>query len=363
MRLFQNSSIYQDYRPRLAALTAKCNTFLKYRNAFLHDRYGAVHFLKPVLEGDPASFFTNGDDRLMQSLWAKENGLSHKASLTDVLLAQIEEHRTEVFYNLHPVGLGNDFIRKLPSCVKHTIAWRAAPTRTFDFGEYDMLVCNFPSILKDYEQRGWRTSYFYPAHDPEMNYYANNKERPIDVLFIGGYSRHHSRRSEILKTVATCRTELNIKFHLASSRLTKLAESPIGHLPPIRKHRRPSEIRQISAGPIFGRELYSTLSKAKIVLNGAVDMAGEERGNMRCFEAMGCGALLFSDAGKYPQGMRDGTTILTYSNASETTEKLKQIINDQDRLLKIAQAGHQIISQEYSKDNQWKRFQQIVSNI
>ncbi len=31
------------------------------------------------------------------------------------------------------------------------------------------------------------------------------------------------------------------------------------------------------------------LSNAKIVLNGAIDISGEDRGNMRCFEALGSG--------------------------------------------------------------------------
>jgi hypothetical protein len=45
------------------------------------------------------------------------------------------------------------------------------------------------------------------------------------------------------------------------------------------------------------------IGSSKIVRSGAIDMAGADRGNMRCFEAMGCGALLLSDEGNYPEGM------------------------------------------------------------
>src|SRR5258708_36033204 len=41
------------------------------------------------------------------------------------------------------------------------------------------------------------------------------------------------------------------------------------------------------------------------IFNGAIDMAEEDRGNLRCFEAMGCGALMISDRGRYPKGMEE----------------------------------------------------------
>ena len=71
-------------------------------------------------------------------------------------------------------------------------------------------------------------------------------------------------------------------------------------------HRRPDAIAEIAKPPVFGRQLYELIGSSKIVLNGAIDMAGTDRGNMRCFEAMGCGALLVSDAGGYPDGMQPG---------------------------------------------------------
>ncbi len=47
------------------------------------------------------------------------------------------------------------------------------------------MVCNFPSILRSYQERGWKAAYLAPAHDPAMDEYASNDDRPIDVLFVG----------------------------------------------------------------------------------------------------------------------------------------------------------------------------------
>src|SRR5260370_29130546 len=136
-------------------------------------------------------------------------------------------------------------------------------------------------------------------------------DRSIDVLFVGGYSRHHTARAKILEQVASLARTRRVMFCLDSSRLTRLAESTIGGLLPLRRHRRPDAIARIAKPPVFGRQLYELIGKSKIVLNGAIDMAGNDRGNMRCFEAIGCCALLLSDAGKYPDGMAAGDNMLS----------------------------------------------------
>lgn len=362
MRLFQNFGLYPSYRPRLARLTAGLDSFAAARDAFLADRYGASHLLKPVLDGDPEAFFTNGDDESLQRLWAKEQGMPGEPALDAILLAQIEHHRTEVFYNLDPMRYGSDFVRRLPACVKHAVAWRAAPGEA-DFSAYHLLVCNFPSILQSYAAKGWRTGYLFPGHDPEMDAYAAHTERPIDVLFVGGYSRHHRKRAEALEAVARHRDSMRVVFHLDRSRLTRLAESPLGRLLPLSRHRRPADIVAVHQEPVFGRDLYLALSRAKIVLNGAVDMAGNDRGNMRCFEAMGCGALLVSDAGNYPAGMVDQQTMLTYDNHPDAFHKIQSILRRDSERNRMTFDARQMVTSSYSKHEQFQQFLLLLQNI
>src|SRR5690348_16671898 len=72
MRLFQNSGLYQSYLPYLNRLAREAASFGERRRVFLADRFGALHFLQPVLDGEPDAFFTNGDDEILQRLWAAE---------------------------------------------------------------------------------------------------------------------------------------------------------------------------------------------------------------------------------------------------------------------------------------------------
>lgn len=363
MRLFQNSGLTPAYLHRLNALARQEATFSGRLNAFLGDRYGAPHLLKPVLEGVSSAFFTNGDDPTLQRLWASENGLRPGASLEEILLTQIEAHATEVFYNLDPMRYDSAFIKKLPRSVKATIAWRAAPSPGADFSAYARVVCNFPSIIEQYRARGWRAEYFSPACDPEMDPYAANTDRPIDVLFAGTYSRHHLKRAKVLDAVASLRDRFNVVFCLDRSRMTRLAESRVLRRLPLNNRARPRDTLAVTEGPAFGRDLYAQIARAKIVLNGAVDMAGPDRGNMRCFEATGCGALMVSDVGNYPAGFENQKTLMLYESDAEAVAVIEHALEDTDRSRQIAARAHQMVGALYSKTKQWQDFNDLLGRL
>jgi hypothetical protein len=360
MRLFQNSGLMPSYAARLDELASQQNAFDERRRVFLDDRFGALHLLKPILDRAPDSFLTCGNDEKMQRQWARENGVGGRPPLEDILLAQIEHHRTEIFYNLDPVRYPSSFVRKLPGSVRKTLCWRAAPSGNADLAAYGAVLGNFPSILEFWRNRGCRAELFFPAIDPQMAEYGHG-DRPIDVLFVGGFSRHHSVRARTLEHVAHLADTFNLVYHLDTSRLTTLAESFIGRLLPLEKHRRPAAIARITKSPVFGRELYELIGRSKIVLNGAIDMAGPDRGNMRCFEAIGCGALLLSDEGNYPEGMRNVETMLTYDSEASCLGQIKRCLKDWGSVQGIVKAGRRRIRQIYSKERQWSSFESIVT--
>jgi hypothetical protein len=363
MRLFQNLGLYPSYLPRLNTMAREASGFEARRRVFLNDRFGAPHVLGPVLEGDANAFFSSGDDEILQRQWARENGLRAGAPLEEILLSQIEQHKTEVFYNLDPIRYASAFVRKLPGCVRQSICWRAAPSGRADLTAYGAVLGNFPSILESWRRKGCRAEWFAPAIDPVMDEYGRG-ERPIDVLFIGGFSRHHSARAQILREVADLSATRQIVFRLDASRLTRIAESPFGRLlPPLRKHRRPPNVEKIAGPPVFGRQLYELIGKSKIVLNGAIDMAGEDRGNMRCFEAMGCGALLLSDAGKYPDGMIEDETMIIYRTGADCVMQIQRALADWPNMRKIAETGRSRMGELYSKERQWNAFESIVAKL
>jgi hypothetical protein len=343
-------------------LRRDCRTFSDMTAVFLGFRECAAHILQPIYDGAEWAFYANGNDEDAQRLWAKEQGMTPRASLGDILKAQIEAHRSEVFYTMDAPSLEPDFLKALPGSVKKTIAWHATLPKNVVFSEYNVVICNFPCVLAAMRESGCRTEYFTPAHDPELAVVAD-AERPIDVLFVGGYTRHHQRRAAVLEAVAALSRDHHVAFHLDRSRLCQLAESPLGRLLPLARHRRPPVIQAISRPSVFGRDYYKVLAASKIVLNGAIDTSGEDRGNMRCFEALGSGALLLSDQGNYPDGMRDGETLVTYRSPADAVAQVNALLAAPERRQAIARDGYKMVSARYPKSAQWQRFQALVESL
>jgi hypothetical protein len=360
MKLFQNSGMSLGYKTYFESIARGETTFSERLMVFLNDRYSACHFLKPVLHRESSTFFTNGDDSKLQRAWAVEHGMPRSTDLGSILLAQVEQHRTDVFYNLDPMRFGSDFVRKLPASVKVKICWRAAPSPGADFSAYDLVLCNFPSIIASWRSKGLRAEYFAPAHDSRMDDFADQQERPVDLVFVGSYTRHHVHRARILEGAAALASRYRVIFCLDRSRLTRLADSPLGMIPFLRHYRRPNMIRRVSVKPVFGVELYKLLASSKIVLNGAIDMAGSDRGNMRCFEAMGCGSLLISDAGTYPPGFESGENMSTYETPDDAVQLISSTLDNWEARKELALRGRAMIRDRYSKDEQWKAFQRLV---
>jgi hypothetical protein len=360
MRVFQNVNAYPDYLSVFRSKLSADASFEEQMQAFLDDRCSAMHILSPPEEANAHIFLTHGADRCLQQRWALENGLPKSATPDAIMLAQVEAHRAEVYYDLAPGARGEGFLRRLPGCVRRTIAWHASPGAPASLPDYDLVVSNFPLLLQAHESAGCRVALFFPAHDPVMNTYAANRDRPVDVMFVGSYSRHHARRASVLEAFAYVREGWEIGFHINRARLVKLAESPLLRLLPLNSWRRSPALRRRSSAPLFGRSLYEAFSRSKIVLNVAGEIAGEERGNMRCFEAMGCGAALLSDDGIYPAGMEPGANLVTFASAVDAVQRARELLQDEGHRRSVADKGHSSVAETYSRDRQWRAFAELA---
>jgi hypothetical protein len=364
MRVLQNVGVYPGYIRRLESELHPDSGFGGALASFLAGGFETCHVLKGAFESDPQFMLTVGNSRAMQGLWAREHGMPMRSPPEDVLLAQLEEHRAEVFYNLDPTRFDDRMLARLPSCVRKTLCWNAAPTPHRRFSGYDAVVSNFPGILKGYEAFGCRTAPFFPSAIPRSLPAADSGDRPVDIAFVGGFSRHHLRRNAILDAVAGLKGERTLRYHLDLGRLNKVAELAgtdfFGLLAPYRLTR---PIRAVFAPPLYGTDMQALFGASKIVLNAAIDMSGNDRGNIRCFEALSCGALLLSDAGSYPAGMEDGKTIAVYDGAANAVARARSLLEDDADRERIASAGQQMVREFYSKDRQWAAFEALVAGL
>jgi hypothetical protein len=61
--------------------------------------------------------------------------------------------------------------------------------------------------------------------------------------------------------------------------------------------------------------------------------------------------------------MKDGETLVTYDSAEQAVAQIKAMLENPERRLALAHAGHEMVSTRYSKEIQWKRFEALVASI
>jgi hypothetical protein len=76
MRIFQINGVSRGFRVHRGRVSYR--NFADGVAQFLDDWFGALEFLKPVLDGTPEAFFTNGDDGSLLRHWAREQGTRGK---------------------------------------------------------------------------------------------------------------------------------------------------------------------------------------------------------------------------------------------------------------------------------------------
>ena len=362
MKLFQTAGFgkkYIEYFNMVNPLS-KNSSFGLRRQALLRDRYEATHILKPVYEDSRNCFFTVADDVSLQLSWAREKGLT-STNLENILLAQIEEFQPDVLYQLDPILLPSSFVRRLPGCVKKVIAWRAAPLGGADLSAYDLIVSNFETLNAQWRSKGLRTAWFSPSWDPEMAAYATNIDRPVDVFFTGSYARTtgHDDRLAMLDAVTGLTDSYSIDLRLMYKKWGRLADKPIIRWIPV-PISLPKSLRGCTGKPVYGREMYEIISRSKILLNPATNIAGNIRGNMRCWEALGCGSCMLGSAGHYPEGFIAGVNFESFTDTDDLIQKISNLLVDEERRKTIATNGAEMLARVWSKDRQWNDFNILV---
>jgi spore maturation protein CgeB len=78
---------------------------------------------------------------------------------------------------------------------------------------------------------------------------------------------------------------------------------------------------------------------------------------------MGCGALLVSDDGRYPEAMEPGVTIATYGSPEEALTLIEERLADWDESSRIASLGRERVAAAYGKPLQWKSFVDLVGRL
>lgn len=334
------------------------------------------------------------NDEALQSKWATEHGVNQTG--TDLLFTQIKAAKPTVVFFQDSFSFDSSWLKSLrtevPS-IKLLLGWCCTNYQAIDverFAEFDLLLTCSPGFVEDFERAGLKTHLFYHAFDAEMlermsvagNSSIHQETDNFDLLFAGsvvGGSKFHEDRRLLLESLISRGVNITIFGTLGrTSRLESLARQTIyktyhalsdiglqkfsNALPLVNKAARwkhypaythySRELIRAVREPVFGTEMYKTLTQAKTCLNIHADVAGDYACNMRLFEATGAGACLITDWKRnLPELFEPDEEIVSYKNWDECIEKVTWLMSHPNERKEIARKGQARALRDHSFKN------------
>lgn len=337
---------------------------------------------------------------LLQEAWAEENNV--QVTGRELLMEQIKRTQPEVVMFEDAYSYGGEWIthlrQQVPS-VRKVIGWCCAPyniENLHGFSSFDFMLTCTPGFKKQFEDYGLKTYLLPHAFESSLlsRIHENNSYPELDFLFAGalfqGTGLHNNRIKyieEILSkgidlaiygTLSETRGTLKVMMQRSVYRLAGLFRKAglsqmAERLPSIKKALKwkvipkrisyPDAILKNLSPPVFGIEMFKTLSKAKISFNIHVDAAGIEAGNMRLFEATGVGSCLVTD---WKENINDlfepDKEIVTYRSVEECVEKVKWLLAHPDECKAIAKAGQERTLKDHTFEKRAALLDEIIRN-
>ena len=297
------------------------------------------------------------NNHALQHLWASENGvelppetstfrLGRRRKIVPwlrrersqnwvyaILDAQIEAFSPDVLYVQDINFTDRQWLEQVKARGILIAGQVAYPLAHEDYSVYNVIFTSLPGYLEILGQRGARARYFRIGFEPRVldRLGADTTAKPAYAVgFGGGISDAHSARTQFLETVAH-HVPLDVWGYGVES---TAAQSPL---------------RQRHHGQAWGLEMYRALRSCGISLNGHIDIAGSYANNMRLYEATGVGSLLLTDARRNLDELFDvGNEVLAYDNVDDCLEKIKFLMNNENRRAEIARAGQARTLREHS---------------
>jgi len=257
---------------------------------------------------------------------ARKVGLSPRldASMTQILLTQIEEFRPDVVLNQDVFHVDTALARRIRAIGNPIMIGQVGvePPRGVDWTAYDLMLSQLVSIVNVFRAQGVRSAINHLAFEPSiLAHLPEAPEQDIEISFVGSISSEHQQRIALLEAVAG-RHDLKLWGNLPNA------------LPAA------SPLRRCFQGEVWGREMYQVLRRSRITLNSHIDFAGNEAGNMRLFEATGVGAFLLTDFKDSLHTLfAPGPEVAVWRSIDQCLEAIGRHLADRDSRNSIARAG------------------------
>lgn len=329
--------------------------------------------------------FVSANDSVLQNKWISENNINDPSN---VLFHQVNAFRPDILWIDNAGLVDKNWIKEIRAksdFLRLVVGYHCSPynQKIIDtLNSTDITLTCTPGLKEEFINHGIKTHLTYHAFDNTVPVTSQLHQPDEQLVFSGSLitgSRFHNERIRFIKFLLDNDIDISLYVNLESRKriilkhliynsrrcLNTAGLKKIINMFPLFEHgiAKPEiyskRLLARSKGPVYGQEMYDLFRKSKIILNMHVGVAGNSAGNMRMFEATGCGSCLLTD---HKKNIRDifepDEEIVTYNNPAECAEKAKWLLENDSFRTKIAQAGHKRTMSDHTV---LKRCEQIIS--
>lgn len=301
-----------------------------------------------IAAGWDAEVVITNNESLMPA-WAIEN--SFKWDIPETWLRErIRRYRPDVLFAMGP-WMVNKRIHEVArqSGVKVIAGHVGSQLDNFATDRYDVIFTANPPYVDKFTDAGVYCIYLPMAFAPRL-FKREGGRSPAewkDVVFVGGITANHQRRQKLIKEVGKVLWEngraLDCWGYGFDDNELKDAQGICYH------------------GEAWGRDAYRIFGESRIAINAHIDFAHPYVGNMRMFEATGCGALLITDWGENVDDLFvPGIEIVTYKSITGAAAAVLHYLDRREESAMIAENGRQRTMRDHTYDQRMAEVAKIL---
>ena len=331
MKIVLHAEYYEKYLEHFYAHN-NCDglSYLEHLNKLLDDYFGSFvsyhrHFEKIGYQSN----LIIANDFNLQNKWLVENGFNFKANSNtkhQVVLLQVQKINPDLFFMGSMFEYYGDFLGKISLITKNIFTWIACPyPKNLNFSFVKCVISSHSKFIKKFKQQGIQGEVLAAAFDSDILNKLSFETNKSEVSFIGGLGTIHKERVDSLKSLIKKDISLDLYGYGLRKPLISLFKSPL---------------EKIYKGELWGMEMYNKLACSNISLNFHIKEADGQSGNMRMYEATGCGSLLLTESTKDLNNLFEPyKEVVPYDSIPDLKEKINYYSKNKKEAQKIAKSG------------------------
>jgi len=296
------------------------------------------HNLRKVKGWDALDIITNCET--LQRRWAYENGIPYKNN-QQILIEQIYAEEPDVVYTQGLWVINERIYKAIRPLVKVIAGQCGSYLDRFEAPRFDMLFTCIGPYVEKFKEAGTEAHHLNLAFDPRvLNLPLNGGGEVYSVSFVGGLTGNHKKRRQLVRYLCQ-----NLYISLWGYGFEGLG----------------SDVLTCYRGEAWGPKMFSVFRRSYITVNCAIDFHLPIVGNMRSYEATGCGSLLMTDMGmNLPELFDIESEVVAYENPEDCLVKIKYYLGHREEGDRIAKAGHARTMKDHTYEKRMRKVAKIL---